>query len=302
MALRWLSLSLVLTLSWPAHADESADALFEQALANMRDRNFVDACPLLERSLALKADMTTEFRLAECLEQTGKLATSLRHYQAVATAAAAAGEPDRELYAHQQAERLRPRVPQLTIEAEPSAAVRLDGAPLDDWQAPILVDVGEHHIAATAPGKQPWENRVHIAETQQMTVRIALEPVPAAGPEPTQAPTDAPSPWLSPMAIAGMAVGGAGLVAMGIGVGLGFVAKSTYDDSLGECEDERFCTPAGLDMQDTALAEATAGTVVFVLGAAALVGGGVLFYFALSDDDAVEAAVGPGSLTLRTRF
>ncbi len=302
IAPRWLLASLLgLCLAAPARADDGAEALFERGLALMRERNFVDACPLLEQSLALEPDMTTEFRLAECVEQTGKLASALRHYEAVA--AAAAGDPERERYARQQIERVRPRVPELTLVVDPAATVVLDGETVADARRPILVDAGEHHIVATAPGKQRWANRVHIAETQQMTVRIALEPLPAVPPEaPAPEQPEAPSPWLSPLAIAAYAVGGAGLIGMGAGVALGVAAKSRYDDSLAECEDERYCSPRGLDMQDTALSEATAGTVVFIVGAAALVGGGVLMYFALSDDGAVEAAVGPGSFDVRLRF
>jgi len=63
---------------------------------------------------------------------------------------------------------------------------------------------------------------------------------------------------------------------MGAGVGVGFAAKSEWDDSSTECQ-ENYCSDEGLDIRDSARGLGTVGTVLFVAGAVALAGGVVIW-------------------------
>ena len=59
--------------------------------------------------------MGTQFRLAECYEKLGSIASAYQQYMAVADAAKEANKKDRELVARKRADALEPRIARLTI-------------------------------------------------------------------------------------------------------------------------------------------------------------------------------------------
>jgi hypothetical protein len=80
----------------------------------------------------------------------------------------------------------------------------------------------------------------------------------------------------------GLVVGGLGIVGLGIGAVLGLHAKSTYDAAFENCASDNRCTAAGVSGVDDARSQATVSTVVVSLGAAALVGGAIVYFTAPS--------------------
>lgn len=81
-----------------------------------------------------------------------------------------------------------------------------------------------------------------------------------------------------PYLIASIASAGAGVVALGIGSALGFVAKSKLSDSNnGPCNADNQCSPAGLALRADALHAANGGTAAFVIGGVAIAAGVVVF-------------------------
>ncbi len=83
--------------------------------------------------------------------------------------------------------------------------------------------------------------------------------------------------------VAGLITGGAGLVALGIGLGIGATASSTWNDAFdsGLCDrDTLQCTVEGRDQVDTARSRARVSSIVSGVGIAAAVTGAVLYFTA----------------------
>lgn len=83
--------------------------------------------------------------------------------------------------------------------------------------------------------------------------------------------------------VAGLITGGAGLVALGIGLGIGATASSTWNDAFdsGLCDrDTLQCTIEGRDQVDTARSRARVSSIVGGVGIAAAVTGAVLYFTA----------------------
>jgi hypothetical protein len=98
-------------------------------------------------------------------------------------------------------------------------------------------------------------------------------------------------------------VGGAGVVGLGIGTVFALGAKSRYDESAGECN-ANVCTPQGVGIRDEARGKGNLATIFGGVGAAALVGGVVLYLTAPSGsvDSKTAVIAGPGSVWLSGRF
>jgi hypothetical protein len=304
-----LSLLVAVALLAPAAAAESpAETKFREAMERMKARAFDEACSLFEESERLAPAMTTEFRLAECYEQIGKLASAHRLYGEAAAAAERESMPERRDFARARVEAVAPRLLRLAIEPSAAAAtiaglaIERDGKPLPaaEWGVAVPVDPGDHQVRATAPGRRAWSTVLRLEGTGREE-RVSVPDLVAAAPAVAE---EDDGGGIGPIAVAGLVVGGIGLAAMGAGVGMGFAAKSKYDDSLAECADGAHCTAAGLDQQDEALALGTAGTAVFVIGAVAFAaGGGMLIYELASDEEeGVAVRLGPGGAAFRCRF
>src|SRR5262245_31083842 len=93
----------------------AAQALFDEARTLMKSKRFDEACPKLAESQRLDPGIGTQFRLADCYEQQGKLASAWAGFLDVASQAAASGQADREKAARTRAAHLEARLPKLTI-------------------------------------------------------------------------------------------------------------------------------------------------------------------------------------------
>ena len=104
-ALLALALASSLAAARPALAQgegeraAAAQALFDEAMRLMKADQNAAACPKLEESQRLDPGMGTEFRLAECYEKVGKLASAWAKFVSVADSAAVARMSDREAVA-----------------------------------------------------------------------------------------------------------------------------------------------------------------------------------------------------------
>jgi hypothetical protein len=91
---------------------------------------------------------------------------------------------------------------------------------------------------------------------------------------------------------AGLVIGGVGVAIVTTGVILGLAARSTYDESSDFCDASGGCDPPGLDLRESAMRKGNVATAVFGLGAAATIGGGLLWLTA--PKSAPHAGVGIG--------
>lgn len=301
------ALAALLSLSAGARAQPAsggkvaAEALFEQARSLMTEGKYADACPRFADSQRLDPSPGTLLNLANCYEKLGRTATAWATYREAASAANAAGRADYVASAQRHADALAPHLAKLTTTvAQPvdGLQVRRDGVDVAkaEWGVPIPVDAGSHSLEASAPGFKPWSSSVDVAQDgSQVSVAVpALEaaPVTATAPPTTPASTPPPAPAPPPAAegspgngqrIAAVVVGGVGVVGLGLSGVFAVLAKNKYNDSLQDCPTSpNVCTQAGVNTRNDALTDGNIASVAFGVGAAALVGGVVLWLTAPS--------------------
>jgi len=271
----------------------------------MAEGKYADACPRFADSQRLDPSPGTLLNLASCYEKLGRTATAWATYREAASAANAAGRADYVASAQRHADALAPHLAKLTTTvAQPvdGLQVRRDGVDVAkaEWGVPIPVDAGSHNIEASAPGFKPWSSSVDVAQDgAQVSVAVpALEAAPVTAPTPApgsaggSAPASAPTPPPPPAAegspgsgqrIAAVVVGGVGVVGLGLSGLFAVLAKNKYNDSLQNCPgNPNVCTQAGVNTRNDALTDGNIASVAFGVGAAAVVGGVVLWLTAPS--------------------
>jgi hypothetical protein len=170
----------------------------------------------------------------------------------------------------------------------PGMKVRLDGELLarESLNGSLAVPTGEHVLEVSAPGyKTARITAVVEPGAPAPLVRIpSLDELPKeAAPKETSAKAGSPeqpvasAQILSPSSsksssffdaprIIGLGVAGVGLVGVGIGVILGFSAKSTYDQSSAFCAANQ-CRKEGLQFRQDGFSQAGVATGVLAGGA-----------------------------------
>lgn len=159
----------------------TAQALYEEAMKLMDSGKYAEACPKLAESYRIEPAMGTQFRLAECYEKNGQVASAWSTFNAVAAAARQAGNATREQTALRRAEAIAPRVPTLTIVVPPQAAaiagfeLKRNGVvvPPSDWNRALSVDPGEYRVTVAGPGIRPLEHKVMVTESTMKTITVA---------------------------------------------------------------------------------------------------------------------------------
>jgi hypothetical protein len=200
----------------PANAQQvaTAQALFQQAKAELKKKNYSSACLTLEEVTRLVPDaLGAKLTLGSCYEGLGKLASAWEQYTLVEEMAQKVQDSDREQKAFAKTSVLRPRLATLYLQVPPDVAalagmtVTLDGVTVSQakWDASLPVDVGAHEIVATAPGREAWEKHVEMKADgtvlSLMVKPLAPEIVATTRVTSTAAPAsaDQPAPVSSPM-------------------------------------------------------------------------------------------------------
>jgi tetratricopeptide (TPR) repeat protein len=308
-AMRVWTLALVLALPGQAFADKDkdrADKLFKQGKKLMAEKRFADACPAFEQSFKLDPAIGGELNVARCYEEWGKLA---RAYAAYLTAEEMAKEANDSRLAkiRKLVSDLEPQVPHLTVKlpsgTEASAvSVMVDDKPLETsalGQAQ-LVDPGPHTVAYEVNGaKKKKVVPLERGGSSEITLDVSRpEPVADSAkeherdrdrnrdrdkdkdkdvePPPRVVHTRDPG---RNQKLAAYATGAAGVVLVGVSSYMTLSARSSYNDALSQhCGGvTTMCDDTGLTLTHDARHEANVATVVFLVGAAA-VGAGVVLY------------------------
>ncbi|MEP7126949.1 MAG: tetratricopeptide repeat protein [Byssovorax sp.] len=327
-----LALALgALTTGTAARADDASVAraqhLFDEAIVLIKAGRYAEACPRLEESDKLDPGMGTEYRLAECYEGAGRLASAWTVFRAVADAAQRDGQGERAAVAIRRAADLAPRVPMLVIEVPaaanlPGLSVRIDGNPIpaSEWAHKVPVDPGQHLIAARAPGRVGWVRSIApVSGTTTVVVPMlgdGLAPLAAPPPPPDEiakaAPPPPTQPGLSTPRIAALAAGGVGVAGLVLGTVFGLRAGSQWKSAQDDCKDRvngELCSPAGIQLGKDASTSASLSTVGFVVGGAALLTGTILWFrfapprpLAAAANLAPALGLGPGTVRLQGSF
>ena len=301
----------------------TAEAVFEEGMRLIKQGNFADACPKFELSQRVEPAVGTMLYLAECYEKTNRTASSWAMFREAASLAETSGQLDRMKTAQARAAKLEPRLAWLTIEVAKEALVpglqlRRNGALVSAELSgtAIPVDPGELLVEASAPGHLPFSTKAKVSAKGRVTVAVpalqaAPESAPVPGPAPLPAHDSAPAPLLAtapaatpppssnaPSAAAEQrsiipwVVAGAGVVALGVGTVFGVKAMSSADDARETCPNGHCNDASGETAASDAHTQATISNVSFVLGAAA-VATGVVLYFTLPTKQGTQVGLLP---------
>ena len=283
-----------------AHADnkDKAESLFKQGKKLMGEKRYADACEAFEKSYKLDPGLGTQLNIAKCYEDWGKIGRAYLAYQAAEKAANEAKDPRtpkiRDLVAG-----LEPEVPHLTIklpkDAPADLKVTLDSRAVETLNEPFVVDPGPHTIEWTFRGAAKKRSKI-VAIDRGGESEVSLDVSPAKGgggegeigggggdgdmqvdTQPEPARSRAPG---RTQRMLGIALGGAGVVAIGVSSYLTLSARSDYNSALDTyCNGMKDnCDMTGLEITRDARSTANKATIVFLVGAA-MVGGGAALYF-----------------------
>jgi hypothetical protein len=277
----------------------AAEALFREGRALMAEGRFAEGCVKLAASQSLDPGAGTLVNLAACYKLAGRTATAWATYQEAAAAANRSGRTDWELQARTQAAELEAIMSYLTVQVPPSNApagllVERDGVSIQaaEWGSAIPVDPGIHIVKASAPGRVSFSQTVEFtAQGQRLTINvpelqalkvtaIVLQPPPSPRPSGSTAPARPParrSGFTSMQPTIGLALGGVGVVAIGLGAWLGLSAKSHHDEALTFCGPDNRCSAPGLSAERTAWDQARYSNVAFGIGLVAIAAGVTLW-------------------------
>lgn len=309
MTVRALSITLValvavVSVGGTAHADkrDRADALFRQGKKHMADKRYADACEAFENSQKLDPGIGTQLNIAKCYEDWGKLGRAYVAYQSAERMAKDAND-ERAPKIRELLEALRPSVPHLTVRVPDDAPrdleVTLDSRKIDQFNESFVVDPGPHTVQWWVKGSEKKTKIVPIDRGGDSEITLDI-PTPigesdtgAGTPLDTKREPETSAPGRMQRTL-GIALGGTGLVAIGMSSYLTLTARSDYNDALdthcGGMKDA--CDMTGLEITRDARSTANKATIVFFVGAA-LVGGGAALYFLAPDGPATPAESRP---------
>ncbi len=290
----FLALALGLTASRAQAASPAAEALFEEGRRLLQAGRTDEACAKLAESLAQELSSGTLLNLALCHETQGKLATAWAEYRAAARLSRQQGRADRAEAADERALALEPKLPRLKLTAPrpaPNLKVVVDDDAIGEGALGLAVplDPGTHQITASAPGHLSWTTTLPIDVGQELTLEIPaleLEPEPAPVPSvPAPAPVP-PAPAVvakpraaappalqsksSPTVTIGWIVGGAGVVAVGVGTAFGLSSLKSYHDAKRDCPTHLMCPEPAISERRRAESNAWISNVALGVGVLAV--------------------------------
>jgi hypothetical protein len=299
ISIRWQSLtcafacSIALLLTAQRARSQGDDEATSRALFNEGRKlaeagQYSAACPKFEAARRAHASTGVLMNLADCYEKTGRTASAWTTFGEAASVATRAGRQGDEIEAARRQTVLEPRINHLTIHVIheiPGLTLKSDGTeiPRGGWDVPTPIDSGAHEIAAMAPDRQPWTKSFEVSgEAQTTTVEVPelLAPAPVAQVSPAPQPIAVEAGPQSTPGTAqrwtGIAVGGAGIVALGTGVVIGLVAKAQDNAAAARVGMARYTDSVN------AANLGNVGTAVFVVGALATAAGVVIWLTAPS--------------------
>lgn len=273
-----------------AQKKAAAEAAFRQG-KELINSDTERACASFKQSMELDPQFGTQYNLALCYDKLGRLASAWGELTELA-----AKDPNaaRRADAAKRAKALEPRLVRLLIVVKasvPGLEIMRDDSDVTAFMGVSTpVDPGMSKLTATAPGYKPWATDVTVTgEGTTITVEVpplekAPEPPPDLGKKDVFRAPPPPPPPSNPgrgRRIAGLALGGLGVVGLGAGVVFGLGARSSFADAQDECGgdvgDCRGDPSVAADDVDSARSKAMISTIGVGVGAAALVGGAVLY-------------------------
>ncbi len=296
----------------PCAAATDPEEVYQAAVAELRAGQ-PSACPKFAESRRLKPDSTAALQgLAQCYDKFGKTASAWAKYRELTVELKSRGDAERSLAAAARADELSKILSTVRIKLEspdtPGLIIRLDKEEVLKvmFGTRMNVDPGPHVLEATAPGYEVWQTTLAIGPTSD-----AREvQIPALAAKAAQPPPPGAGPTWSGQRIAGLALGGAGVVGVVVGAifGLQAISNKNASNADGHCDTNDLCDSTGKGLRADSIHAGNISTGLFAAGGALLVGGVVLFATARSGRPPADAGpsaglvVGPGSFSLQGRW
>ena len=288
-----------LALAATARADDpaTAEALFNEGRRLMQHEDYLKACPMLAESQRLDPGLGTEFNLADCYEQLGKIATAWAMFVEVASATKAQGQIARSQAARQRADAIASKVSHLVVAVPTNHArglvVKNDGTVVGamQWGIAIPIDPGPHVIQMTAPGRKAWESTI-VVLPDGLTMAIpmpALEMAdgssspsePSGPPDQGGSEDEHPAPRkhdteLGAQGVSAIALGGVGALGLIVGTAEGLASLSKHNESNNGCANNVCSAAAGAE-RDGAIHAGNWSTAAYTVGVIAGAAGVLLW-------------------------
>lgn len=248
----------------------AAETLYKEGRQLVAAGDWVAGCSKFDASMALDPAASTLLNIARCHERDGKLATAWADYKRALVLDQETPGAERQKTLGEIAEKgiaaLEPRLPRMKIVVRnppPGLVITRNGAPYPAAAlgATVPADPGAQEVVASAPGFMKASRSVMLEEGKFAEVELSLAPEivpPPPTPPPVVAPAPAPAvpapeprgdlehaPRSGGVPAWSFAVGGLGIVLVGVGVALrldGAAAERALDH---QCGTARVCDPKG---------------------------------------------------------
>jgi hypothetical protein len=252
-------------------AKQQAAEHFGRAVRMYQEDDFRGALIEFNRAYELAPHWGVLYNIGQTQYQLRDYAAALKAMERYVDEGGADVPADRRAQVDRELAELRGRVAHVALASNVDAEVAVDDVTLGRVAAlqPVLVGAGRHKFSASKPGFVASSKVVDIAGGDTVTIRLALEPEPAASPAaPREAPSYAAAILAGSVGVAGVAVG----TIFGV---LTVDGKSTLDR---ECGGTKACPSSAQTDIDAYSRNGTISGVAFGVGAAGLLVGGYLFF------------------------
>jgi hypothetical protein len=286
-------LSFVVGLAFIAYAHiataapSEGEQLFREGRAAMQEKDYDRACSKFAESQAKEPAPGTALNLGECEEHRGHLVAA---YDAFSTAASTFTASEKQKYASSRAEALERRISRLVIHATSPVAgltARIGTTPVPVGTE-VKMDPGDVVIHAEAPGFKAKELRATLREGRTLDLDVGVLERVAAQPAENErvnapvviAPPDKTRGSDEMQRTIGLVVGGVGAAALVVGGVTGVMALDRASTVEDHCDENLACDAEGFDAAQSGDTLSLVSTITVAGGAAALVGGAVLYFTA----------------------
>jgi hypothetical protein len=280
-----------------------AEGLFHDGRALIAEHRYKEACDKLASSQKLDPAVGTLLSLGECYLGQGKTASAWLSYRRAVALASERKDP-RSAAAEERATAIEPQLSRLILRGsgeahggEVSIAVNGEALEREVLLEPMPIDPGPATIVVRVPGYRAWSTRAQVGPLGD-TVTVLIPPL-----EPLPDPSEVAREHgrSTTKRVAGVALGGAGLVALGVGSILGLQAIVKIRDANQLCPGSTTCPNAGaVQENETGRNLADASSVVIPVGAA-LLGVGAFVFFTSRERHAPEVGADVSSNGMRLR-
>jgi hypothetical protein len=307
---------------------ETARSLMDEGDRKYASKDYKGALDAYQGAHAIMGVPTTGIEVAKAQEALGLLVEARDTLLSITRLPAQPREPAAFSKARDDAKARAPgiaaRIPSVRFNVagpQPGAelAVSVDGQALPSASAtlPRKVNPGHHRVTVSSPGFAEQTREVDVEEGKETALSFSLVPgpagaVPAAGvspaasePAPGAPPADTGKTEKSSLAYVGLGVGALGVAGIVLGTVFGLKASSTWSDAKALCNPyPTNCGTDGSSLGKEAESAATVSTVGFVVGAAGIATGAVLWFAApeKKTESGVAFGVGPTSVTIKGAF